>query len=84
MLPSTSTPLQPRGSVHRAALWIQAKPKQERFQAGARKERQGSPMARVIQFYIPENYHLKPKPLIVSLTRGKLIEFPARPTRQSA
>jgi hypothetical protein len=41
-------------------------------------------MARVIQFYIPENYHLKPKPLIVSLTRGKLIEFPARPTRQSA
>jgi len=41
-------------------------------------------MARVIQFYIPENYHLKPKPLIVSLTRGKLIEFPATPTRQSA
>ena len=41
-------------------------------------------MAHVIEFYIPENYHPRPKPLIVSITRGKLIEFPARPTRQSA
>jgi hypothetical protein len=41
-------------------------------------------MARVIEFYIPENYHPKPKPLIVSITRGKVIAFPATPTRQSA
>jgi hypothetical protein len=41
-------------------------------------------MARVIEFYIPENYHPKPKPPIVSITRGKVIEFPATPTKQSA
>jgi hypothetical protein len=41
-------------------------------------------MARVIEFYIPENYHPKPKPVIVSISRGKVIEFPATPTRQSA
>jgi hypothetical protein len=41
-------------------------------------------MARVIEFYIPENYHPKRKPVIVSIARGKLIEFPAMPTSQSA
>ena len=41
-------------------------------------------MARVIEFYIPENYHPKPKPLMVSITRGKVIAFPATPTRRSA
>ncbi len=41
-------------------------------------------MARVIEFYIPENYHPKPKPVIVPITRGRVIEFPATPTKQSA
>ena len=33
-------------------------------------------MARVIEFYTPENYQPKPKPAVVSITRGKVIEFP--------
>jgi hypothetical protein len=41
-------------------------------------------MARVIEFYIPENYHPSPKPVIVSINRGKVIEFPTTPTKQSA
>jgi hypothetical protein len=41
-------------------------------------------MARVIAFYIPENYHPKPKPVVVSITRGKLIELPTTSTKQSA
>ena len=41
-------------------------------------------MARVIEFYIPENYHPKSKPAVVSITRGKVIEFPVTPTKQSA
>ncbi|HJS97658.1 MAG TPA: hypothetical protein VJ756_01110 [Terriglobales bacterium] len=41
-------------------------------------------MARVIEFHIPENYHPKPKPVIVSVARGKVIEFPGTPTKQSA
>jgi len=40
-------------------------------------------MARVIEFYIPEN-HPKPKQVVVSITRGKLIEFPTTSTQQSA
>lgn len=34
-------------------------------------------MARIIEFYIPENYQPKPRPVVVSITRGKLIEFPS-------
>ena len=41
-------------------------------------------MARLIEFYIPENYQPKPKPVVVSITFGKLIEFPATPTKRSA
>lgn len=41
-------------------------------------------MARVIEFYIPENYLPKPKPAVVSITRGKVIEFPATPSKRSA
>ena len=41
-------------------------------------------MARIIEFYIPENYHPKPKPGVISITRGKVIEFPAAATKQSA
>jgi hypothetical protein len=51
---------------------------------GPVKERQGSTMARVIEFYIPENYHPKQKPAVVSISRGKVIEFPAIPSKQSA
>ena len=40
-------------------------------------------MARVIDFYIPENYRPKARP-IVSISRGKVIEFPVTPTKQSA
>jgi len=39
-------------------------------------------MARVIEFYIPENY--RPKARVVPITRGKVIEFPATPTKRSA
>lgn len=41
-------------------------------------------MARIIEFYIPGNYHPKPKPAVVSIARGRLIEFPTAPTKQSA
>ena len=41
-------------------------------------------MARVIEFYIPDNYHPKPKPVAASVIRGKLLEFPATPTKRSA
>ncbi|HKU20035.1 MAG TPA: hypothetical protein VJQ50_03400 [Terriglobales bacterium] len=41
-------------------------------------------MARVIEFYIPESYHPKPKPASVSITLGKLIEFPALAPKRSA
>ncbi len=41
-------------------------------------------MARVIEFYIPENYHPKPTPAVVSITRGKVIEFPTTPSKRSA
>lgn len=41
-------------------------------------------MARVIEFYIPENYQAKPKPAVESIIRGKVIEFPATPRKQSA
>lgn len=40
-------------------------------------------MARIIEFHIPENYQPKPQP-VVSITRGKVIEFPASPTKRSA
>jgi hypothetical protein len=41
-------------------------------------------MARVIEFYIPENHQPKLKPVLVSITRGKLIEFPMMPNKRSA
>jgi hypothetical protein len=41
-------------------------------------------MARIIEFYIPENHQPKPKPVVVSIARGKLIEFPVTPTKRSA
>lgn len=41
-------------------------------------------MARVIEFYIPENYHPKPKAVVIAITRGKVIEFPSTQTKQSA
>jgi hypothetical protein len=40
-------------------------------------------MARIIEFYIPENYQPKPHP-VVFITRGKVIAFPATPTKRSA
>lgn len=40
-------------------------------------------MARIIEFYIPENYRPKVQP-VVAITRGKVIEFPATPTKRSA
>jgi len=39
-------------------------------------------MARIIEFHIPDKY--RPKARVVSITRGKLIQFPAPPIRQSA
>jgi hypothetical protein len=41
-------------------------------------------MARIIEFYIPDSYHPKPKPLVVSIARGEVIEFRTAPTKQSA
>jgi hypothetical protein len=40
-------------------------------------------MARVIEFYIPENYRPKARPT-VPMTRGKVIEFRAASTKRSA
>jgi hypothetical protein len=40
-------------------------------------------MARVIPFYIPENFRPKVK-WIPSAGPGKVIEFPATPTKRSA
>ena len=40
-------------------------------------------MARIIEFYIPENYRPKIQP-VVSINRGKVIEFPTTPTKRSA
>lgn len=40
-------------------------------------------MARIIEFYIPENCRPKARP-IVCISRGKVIEFPATPSKQSA
>jgi len=39
-------------------------------------------MARVIEFYIPENY--RPKAKVVPITRGKVIEFRTTSTKRSA
>lgn len=41
-------------------------------------------MARVIEFYIPESYHPKPKPATVSIPCGKVLEFRALPPKRSA
>lgn len=41
-------------------------------------------MARIIEFYIPENHRPKAQPAVVSITRGKVIEFPTMPTKRSA
>jgi len=38
----------------------------------------------VIEFYIPESYHPKPKPASVSITCGKLLEFRTLPPKRSA
>lgn len=40
-------------------------------------------MARIIEFHIPENYRPKAK-AVESISRGKVIEFPTAPTKQSA
>ncbi|HET7151308.1 MAG TPA: hypothetical protein VF154_00555 [Terriglobales bacterium] len=40
-------------------------------------------MARIIEFYIPEKYQPKAKP-VVSIIRGKLLQFPASANKQSA
>jgi hypothetical protein len=39
-------------------------------------------MARIIEFYIPENH--QPKPVVMSITRGKVIEFHTTPNKRSA
>jgi hypothetical protein len=39
-------------------------------------------MARIIEFHIPDTYQPKARPIPV--TRGKVIEFPASQTKQSA
>jgi hypothetical protein len=41
-------------------------------------------MACIIEFHVPENYQPKQKPVVASITRGKVIEFPATPNKQSA
>ncbi len=51
---------------------------------GPRNERHGSTMARVIEFYIPENYHPKPKSALVPIIRGKVIVFPTALSKRSA
>lgn len=33
-------------------------------------------MAHIIEFHIPGTYQPKPKPVVVSITPGKVIEFP--------
>lgn len=40
-------------------------------------------MARIIEFYIPEKYRPKARPM-VSITRGKVIELPVRSVQQPA
>ena len=36
-------------------------------------------MARIIEFRIPDTYQPKDQPAVVSITRGKVIEFPNDP-----
>ena len=40
-------------------------------------------MARIIQFHTPDNYRPKAQ-AVATTTRGKVIEFPSTPTKQSA
>jgi hypothetical protein len=72
MLPKTSTPLQARGPAPPGRVC--PSPNQTPIEARAPTEVRSKSWPASSKFHIPENYRPKAQP-VVSITRGKVIEF---------